>query len=169
MPTLVDPSVTLPSFQQAMDAGTIKVHPCTLDKTLFHHFDSPEGDPRMTYVRLNETRQVTVLIQFLRAEPYEDERCFSVGWAVPTKFRGNGRASEACLAAVRELRHVFLSKFPSKAFYIEGIVGVGNLASQKTAEKVFTSAGIPGTDSYSGESILQFVRLIEETTHLLIP
>ena len=38
----------------------------------------------MTYVRLDEQKQVTALIQFLNVEPYEGERCFGVGWAVPT-------------------------------------------------------------------------------------
>ncbi|WP_156955126.1 GNAT family protein [Polaromonas glacialis] len=169
MPLLVDPSVVLPSFQKAMDAGVIEVHPCTLDKTLFHHLDIADGEPRMTYARLDKAKQVTVLVQFFNAEPYEGERCFDVGWAVPLKFRGKGRAGEAFLAAVRELRHIFLSKQQGKKFYLEGIIGVDNLASRKTAEKVFASAGISGTDTNSGAPILQFVRCIENTTNLRLP
>jgi hypothetical protein len=169
MPSLVDPSVVLPSFQQAMDAGVIEVHPCTLDETLFHHFDIANGEPRMTYARLNEAKQVTVLVQFFQAQPYESESCFDVGWAVPVKFRGEGRAGEAFLAAVRELRQVFLSTKRGRTFYVEGIIGIDNLASRKTAEKVFASAGIPGTDTNSGEPILQFVRRIDEATDLRLP
>lgn len=116
MPSLVDPSVLLPSFQQAMNAGAIQLHPCSLDKTLLHHFDYAEGEPRMSYVRLAEQKQVTVLIQFLNAEPYEGERCFDVGWAVPTEFRGKGRSGKTFLDALRELRYVFLSKNPGKGF-----------------------------------------------------
>lgn len=166
MPSLVDPSVVLPSFQQAVDAGTINIHPCTLDKTLIHHFDVADGEPRMTYVRLNEARQVTVLVQFCHAQLYEGERCFDVGWAVPAEFRGEGRAGETFLAAVRELRHVFQSKQRNKVFYVEGIVGVENVASRATAEKVFASTGIPGTESNSGETILQFIRRIDKATDL---
>lgn len=166
MPSLVDPSDTLPSFQQAMNTGAIHIHPCSLDKTLLHHFDYPQGKPRMTYVRLDEQKQVTALIQFLHVEPYEGERCFGVGWAVPTEFRGKGRSGKTFLDALREIRHVFLSKNPGKGFYVEAIVGIDNLASLKTAKKVFASDGTPGTDSYSGEPILQFVRRIDETTDI---
>lgn len=149
-----------------MDTGAIEVRPCTLDKTLLHHFDTPNGEPRMTYVRLNEARQVTVLIQFLRADPYEGQPCFDAAWAVPTEFRGKGRACEAFLAAVRELRH---SVPRGKAFYVEAVVGVDKVASRKTAERAFGSPGIPGIDSNSGEPILQFVRLIEEASDLRNP
>jgi hypothetical protein len=64
------------------------------------------------------------------------------------------------------LRHAFLSTQRGKAFYVEGIVGVDNVASRKTAEKVFASAGIPGIDSNSGQPILQFVRRIDGATDL---
>ena len=123
----------------------------------------------MTYARLNEAKRVTVLVQFCQAQPYEGERCFDVGWAVPAKFRGEDRAGEVFLAAVRELRHIFLSTQRGKAFYVEGIIGVDNFASLKTAEKVFAGIGIPGADSNSGEPILQFIRRIDESTGLQLP
>jgi hypothetical protein len=166
MPSIIDPSVVLPSFQQAMDAGAIKVQACALDKTLLHHFDVPNGEPRITYVRLNEAKQVTVLVQFLTAQPYQGEPCFDTAWAVPVKFRGAGRAREAFLAAVKELRHGLMSAQRGKAFYVEAVVGVDNVASRRTAEEAFRNPGIPGIDSNSGEPILQFVRRIDEATDL---
>jgi hypothetical protein len=166
MPSLVDPSVVLPSFQHAMETGEINIHPCKLDKTLHQHLDRPNGEPRMTYVRLNEARQVTSLVQFLQAQPYKGAQCFDVGWAVPLKFRGQGRAGDTFLAALRELQHAYFSPGRNNSFYVEGIIGTDNFASLKTAEKVFASSGIPGIDSNSGEPILQFVRCIEKTSAL---
>lgn len=170
MPTqLTDPSVTLPSFQRELDAGGIQIHPCTLDKTLLHHFDAPNGEPRMTYVRLNEHKQVTVQIQFIQTQPYEDCKCFAVAWAVPPQFRGQSRAGEAFLAAVRELRHAFLAQPRGGAFYVEGVIAVENIASRRTAEKVFASAGVHGTDKRANVAIMQYLRRIESNTELESP
>lgn len=166
---LPDPSVVLPSFQQALDAGVIQIHPCTLDKSLFHHSDVANGEPRMTYVRLNEQKHLTVLIQFFQAQPYEGRKCFDVGWAVPPQFRGQGRAGEAFLAAVRELRHVFVARPRGDVFYVEGIIGVDNMASRRTAEKVFATAGLHDVDKDAGVPIVQYVRRIDVETDLESP
>ena len=76
-----DVAGALKSFQEALDAGEIGLRPDTLDAKLFVHLDRPNGELRLTYVRLHR-KKVTGMVQFIQCDPVEDEPCFSVGWAV---------------------------------------------------------------------------------------
>lgn len=65
LPNVAD---ALQSFQQAFDAGQIHLQPGTLDGTIFVHLDRPNGELRLTYVRM-ECRTVTAMVQFIRCDP----------------------------------------------------------------------------------------------------
>lgn len=162
---LPDLMSAMESFQQALNAGDIQLRPGELDSDLYLHMDRPQGEIRLTYVRLQGDR-VTAMVQFLPAEPYEGERCFSVGWAVPEKFRGRGRASEAFLAAIREMRNGFSRHPEFKGFWIEGVVGEENKASQKVAEKVISAPVQIGIDKNAGVPIFQYFRWIDGNTEI---
>ena len=95
---LPDLASALASFQQALTAGYIQLQAGVLDPAIYVFMDRPNEEVRLTYVRL-KGRTVTALVQFVPTDKVEGEPCFSVGWAVPAKFRGHGRSGEAFLAA----------------------------------------------------------------------
>ncbi|MGE3433483.1 MAG: GNAT family N-acetyltransferase [Ramlibacter sp.] len=136
---LPDIAGALRSLQEAFSAGAIRLQPGALDPELFVHMDRPNGELRLTYVRLRG-KKVTAMVQFIPCDPVEDEPCFNVGWAVPENLRGQGRSGEAFIAAVKEMRHGFASH-GMDAFWIEGVVGEDNVASQRVAERVIS--GLP--------------------------
>ncbi len=161
---LPDLSLALRSFQQALDNGQIALRPGSLDAQLFVHLDRPNGELRLTYVRLEQAK-VTALVQFIQADPVAMEPCFSVGWAVPEELWGQGRVGEAFMAAVKELRHGMAPQGMT-AFWIEGIVGADNKASQRAAEKVISAPVATDTDSHAGVPVVQYIRRIDAQTQL---
>lgn len=162
--SLPDVASALKSFQQALDGGEIRLQPGALDRKLFVHLDRPNGEIRLTYVRL-ERKKVTALIQFIPCDPVKDEKCFSVGWAVPEELRGQGRAGEAFIAALKEVRHGFAPQGLT-AFWVEGVVGEDNKASQRVAEKVISAPVSTGTDRFVGVPVFQYLRRIDARTVL---
>ena len=161
---LPDLSSALQSFQRALDAREIRLQKGTLDPELFMHLDSPNGESRMTYVRV-EKRRVTSMVQLIHAEPYEGETCFAVGWAVPEDLRGQGRAGQTFLAAVKEVRHGF-TPHGLTAFWVEAVVGVDNTASQRVAERVISAPVKTSVDAVAGAPIIQYLRRIDALTVL---
>lgn len=157
------PDITsaLVSFQRALDSGGIQPTKCEVDRDLFVLFDRPNGEPRLTYVRL-QGRTVTVMVQFLRTDDYEGEPCFQVAWAVPEAFQGHKRAAEAFLVAVREMRRNF-SKKKDPPFWVEGFLSPDNVASRRTAERVISSRPV---DDAPENGQLQFLRHILAETDL---
>ena len=161
---LPDLASALASFQQAFGAGFIQLQPGVLDPSIYVFMDSPNGEVRLTYVRL-KARTVTALVQFIPTEEVEGEPCFSVGWAVPAEFRGSGRSGEAFLAALRELRHG-MSRQGMNAFWVEGVVGADNIASQRMAEKVISAPTKTGTDKFADVPVVQYLRRVDAQTEL---
>lgn len=161
---LPDVAGALKSFQQALDAGEVHIQPGTLDGQLFVHMDRPNGETRLTYVRL-ERKKVTAMVQFIPCDSVEGEPCFNVGWAVPEEIRGQGRAGEAFIAAVKELRHGF-APHGMACFWVEAIVGADNKASQRVAEKVVSAPISTDTDRFSGVPVVQYLRRIDAQTLL---
>jgi RimJ/RimL family protein N-acetyltransferase len=161
---LPDLEGALKSFQQAFARGEIELHRGTLDPNIYLHLDRPNGEMRMTYVRVSGG-VVTAMVTFIQCEPVEGERCYNIGWAVPPDMRGQGRAGEAFLAATKELRHG-LARHGISAFYVEGIVDVENAASRRVAERVISPGGDPEPDSFTGVPIVQYLRRITADTVL---
>lgn len=164
MPLMPDLESAMKSFEQAIKAGAIPVQPGALDGKLLVHLDRPNGEPRLTYARVDGNK-VTAFVTFIQCEPVEGLRCYNVGWAVPSNLRGQGRAGEVFKAAVNELRHG-LARNGVSAFYVEGVVDETNVASQRTAEKVISPPVKTGMDSEAGVPVVQYLRKIEATTVL---
>ena len=161
---LPDVSSALKSFQQALAANAIPVQRGDLDREMLVHMDRPNGETRLTYARVSG-RTVVVLIQFIPSDPYESEPCFNVGWAVAEAYQGQGRAREAVVAALKEMRNGF-TRAGMKAFWVEAIVGKDNVASQRLAEKVLSAPIKKSADSFSGDPIVQYLRRIDAQTEL---
>lgn len=161
LPDLVS---ALASFQQALAAGHIRLQPGVLDPAIHVFMDRPNDEVRLTYARLTG-RTVTALIQFVPTDEVEGEPCFSVGWAVPTKFQGSGRSGEAFLAALKELRHG-MSRQGMNSFWVEGVVGADNIASHRMAEKVISAPMKTGKDRFANVPVVQYLRRIDALTEL---
>lgn len=164
MANLPDLTSAMKSFEKALVTGEIAVQACALDSKLFLHLDKPNGESRLTYVRLDE-KTVTALAMFIKCDPVEGQPCFNVGWAVPEKFQGKSRAAEVFKAAVNELRYG-LARNGVTTFYVEAVVAADNKASQRIAEKVISTAGKVDTDAYSGVPVIQYLRKIDAGTVL---
>ncbi|KAI3593385.1 hypothetical protein D9X30_1695 (plasmid) [Cupriavidus sp. U2] len=154
-----DLEMPMKSFEAALKSREIAVQPGALDEKIFVHMDKPAGEPRFSYVRLDRTT-VTAFVVFIPADPYERLPCFQVGWAVPKELRGQGRAADAFRAAVNELWNG-MSRNGMREFYVEAVVEQGNVASEKLAEKVVSSAVKTGIDKNAGVPITQYFRKID--------
>lgn len=159
MTRMTDPSDALSSFQQALVASEIALQPGALDKAIFVHADRPNGYPRLTYVRL-QGRTVTALVMYVRIEPIDDIPTYAVGYAVPEQFRGQGRAKNIVGASIKELT-VGLARNGIGKYYIEAVIGVDNLASQRVAVATITPDPKSIIDSVSQLPALLYLRLVE--------
>lgn len=166
LPNLED---ALASFRLALKKREITLRPCESDSSLFMHADRPtDDDMRMTYARL-QGNDVTVMISVLPDRPYEGKPCFGLGCAVPQRFRGRGRAAEATVAVMKELRQG-LARAGITSFYVEAVIGVNNIASQRTAAKAIARIAVAeDLDKDAGVPVVQYIRLIEAHTDLDSP
>jgi len=160
MPALTDPLNALLSFQRALQNRAVAPRPGDLDPTVLVYVDQPNGELRLTYVRL-EGQKVAALVNFTNAEPIESGMpCYGIGYAVHQNYRQQGRAKSLVEAAIAELRNG-LGRNRIPAFHVEAIVGADNVASQHVAAKTLSPNATLGTDQYSGVPILQYVRKVE--------
>lgn len=155
---MTDPSNALQSLQaELLRVGVTQLQRGVLDRDLRVHFDKPDGGLRVTYVRLDGST-VTAFVEFASCEPIERTPCYAVGYAVPEKYRNQGRAKEILKAALSEMQRGFGRL---GAFYVEAIVGADNRASQRVAEQVISGAPEAITDKVSGLPAFRYVRRIE--------
>ena len=159
MPGLTDPFPAFQSFQRAYAAGQIELQRGRVDRNLYLHVDHPNGEPRFTYVRL-AGQTVTVMAEFVRCDPVEGSPCLHVGYAVDPAHRRRGLAKSLLPAAIKELQAGFGGAgYPG--FYVEAIVGLDNIASQKVAAAGITPDMVEGTDHISGLPIYQYLKKFE--------
>lgn len=159
---MTDPSDALSSFQQALVNGEIQLQRGKIDPDLFVYLDHPNGQPRFTYVRL-EQKTVTALVLLVISDPIENVPCFQVGYAVPDSYRNQGRAKSAVDSAIAELKHGF-SRNNISTFFVEAIVGIDNEASKHVAAATISNLPVEVTDQFSGLPALHYVRKIDKST-----
>ena len=82
----------LTGFNAALKAGAIKVQPTATDPKVFIHADSPEGTPRLSYVRMKGAHATAVAVVVI-TEPLENLPVIHIGCAVREDQRGKGAAS----------------------------------------------------------------------------
>lgn len=157
---MTDPSNAMHSFQEELKSGRIKIQPGDIYPTLYFYGDNI-GDRkfRLTYVTL-ENMIVTAFVNFVLCAPIEKIPCLQIGYAVPEAYRNQNRAKEAIRMAIIEAQHG-LKRNAIATFYVEAIIGVHNIASQRVAEKVISDTPMSITDEFSGLPALQYLRKIE--------
>ncbi len=99
---MTDVSFSLKSFQQAVRANAVDMHPSATDRNLLFHVDRPgKGVTRLTFARM-KGRTVTAMVMFTQVELYEGQPCYQIGYAVPKRYQKQGRAKEIVAAAIKE-------------------------------------------------------------------
>jgi RimJ/RimL family protein N-acetyltransferase len=159
MSEMADPMAALRTLQPAIDTGGVILRPCARDKTMSIILDFAGDEPRTTYVIL-EARRAKCIVQFVHAYPVDGIPCLSIGYATMDDARGRGLASAAVVNAIDDMR-AGLRKHGVERFYVEAIVSTSNEASKKVAERALGPAVQSGTDQFSGEPIVQFLKLVE--------
>jgi hypothetical protein len=155
---MTDSSNALQLFQEALLRGEIRLQRGTLDPNLYLHVDHPDGETRFTYVTL-EDKTVTALVNSTLCDPVERSPCFSIGYAVPEGYRGQGRAKEIINAGIVEMKHS-LGRYGQ--FYVEAVVGAENKPSQRVAEKTISDTPVAITEKLSGLPAFRYIRKIEQ-------
>lgn len=146
---MTDPSTALESFQKAYDSGYIRLKQCTLDTNLYLFKDEAMGSKRCTYVRVENAKIVTAFVMLAWTQPIDGIPCLAIGYAVPEKFRRQGRAKDAVKAALAEIKHE-LSRAPIKRYCVEAIVERTNEGSKRIAEQLISDEPEAITDEISG-------------------
>ena len=160
MPAMTDTMAALTSLQQALDNRLVMLQRCKLHPDLQVHLDEPSpGVSRFTYANISKG-EVLAIAMFVVAEPVEGVPCFQLGYAVLDSARKAGLGSAIVAKSIEEISHGFKAT-PLKKFYVEAVVGRGNLPSNKIAAKVLAARPTEITDVFSGEAALQYLRLVE--------
>jgi hypothetical protein len=160
MPRMTDPFAALQSFQEAFANGALSLERGAIDPELFIHVDHPNGSTRFTYVRLDH-RTVIALVMFALADPLEGSPCLQIGYAVPERYRAQGRAKDIVVAAIAELKKG-LTGNGVPAFYIEAVVGMDNEPSMRVAAATISTSPVQTTDQVSGLPALHYVLKVEK-------
>jgi hypothetical protein len=161
MPQMTDPFAALEPFQQAFANGVLSLQRGVIDPELFVHVDYPDGSTRrLTYVRLDR-RTVTALVMFALVDPIEGSPCFQIGYAVPERYRAQGRAKDIVVAAIAELKRG-LTGNGVPAFYVEAVVGTDNEPSMRVAAATLSTSPVQITDHVSGLPALQYLLKVEK-------
>lgn len=161
MSTIVDPHVGLISYQQALRDGSIRPVRCGSHPELFVMHDEPkQGVQRLTYA-FNVGDVAKAYAVYIRADFLEGKPCFGVGYATAEQFRNQGLATEIVKASMEELRRGMERHLREPGFYVEAIVGLDNLASQKVAARSLSDTPESTIDRVSGKPALHYIKLVE--------
>lgn len=159
MSSITDPMNAHTQLQVAFDKRVVQLTPCEIYRELGMIADKPNGTPRFTYTLIKDEKVQAVSL-FALTEPIKDIPCFNIGYAVIEKERSKGIAAQIVKKGIDELQHGLKRKGISE-FHIEAVISVTNEPSKKLAEKLISDSPISGTDSFSGEAVLQYVRKVK--------
>lgn len=156
MPSLVNPMDALRTFEPALRRGELDVQRGVVDPSLMIHMDMPQGIWRITYAKLRDNAVIGIAI-IIPADHEKGLPVFQIGYAVPQQLRKRGIAKELARSAIEEFS-AGMARNGIVHFFLEAMVGVKNVASQKVAQDVIGGEPRPTIDSNSGEEILQYLK-----------
>jgi hypothetical protein len=159
---MADPYHGLVSFQQGLRAGILNPAPVKPYKNLYSHFDvSAPGVQRLTYVRLNEHgKTVTAFPSCVMNGQVDGYPCVAFGYAVPEDMRNRGFAKAIVRDAMQD-QAVQAARAGHSAVYIEAVVDIANLASQRAAEAVLGAPREEIVDRLSTRQAYRYTRRLD--------
>jgi len=158
MSEMTDPMEALTSLQIEVKRG-LRFKPCELDSSIGVYMDQPNGSTRLSYAKI-EDGIVKALSLFVAVDPIDGVACFTAGYSVANDCRNNGIATSFLKNSIAELKHGLGENGVNK-FYIEAIVGVDNIASQKVAAKTISTTHEAVVDCCSGKGAFRYLHLVE--------
>jgi predicted acetyltransferase len=167
---MADPHQGMLSFQESLRAGILDLHPVKKHKDLYSHFDRPApGVNRLTYVRLTKDRKtVQAFLSCVMNGEIDGAPCTAVGYSVPEQLRNKGLAKEILRDVVQD-QVSQAGNFGRKILYIEAVVDVTNVASQRVAEAVLRVEREIITDSASGRPAYRYTARFDTTSGRQLP
>lgn len=157
MAGIANPMDAFLTLQGAIDDGEVQLHPCEIHRDLHVLVDHPNDEVRITYVMMTAGR-VQAIAQFCQADPVGHVPCFSAGVAVDEDLRGKGLAGSVVSKGLEELRHG-LNRNGVGDYFVEAVVSVSNIPSNRLATRVFSDSPKRDTDFFSGEPVFQYLKL----------
>lgn len=158
MPGMTDPMDALRSLQRAVDSRIVRLSRCELHADLHVISDEAGGNPRITYANVRGGEVVAIAI-FVITEPVHGVPCFQLGYAVVESMRSQGLASDIVVKGMRELLNG-LKRNGATQFYVEAVIAADNEHSNKLAKRFLSDTPQETKDSVSGESALQYLKLL---------
>lgn len=161
---MTDPHDGMVSFQQALRVGMLEIGLVTSHSDLFSHYDIPSpGVCRLTYVRLSEDRRtVKAFLSCIMNGEVDGFPCVAVGYAVPESERNQGYAKQILQDVIND--QIFQSrKNGIETLYIEAVVDVTNVASQRVAESVLDKKRESIIDFLSGRTAYRYTARFSDT------
>jgi len=156
---MVDPMDALAKLQEAVDGGWVVLRPGEIYPDLGVWMDQPAGKTRLTYAQVTG-RKVEAVALFAHNGYIEGIARFQAGYAVVKSMRQKGIVSALVSKGIAEMRHGFGTRRATR-FYIEAVVSLKNMASNKLAKRLLSDAPEEITDEFSREPALRYVKLIE--------
>jgi len=158
MSNMINPLDGLLKLQAGIDSG-LRMVKCPGGSGLSVFFDEPEGVLRLTYAMM-EGDTIIAYSVFLKDKPINGVDVFDVGYAVLEEYRGKGIATHVLKNSIDLLTDTMRSVNTFTGYYIEAIIGVNNIASNKLAHKIISDTPNKIVDKHSGEDAYQYLRLI---------
>jgi hypothetical protein len=160
MPVMTDPMAALNSLQQVIDNRLVVLQRCKVHRGLQLLLDEPApGKTRFTYANISNGKVIAIAM-FALADRVNGVPCFQLGYAVLESMRNTGLGEATVRKSIEEISKGFKAT-PLQRFYVEAIVGVSNIPSNKIATKILSPAPTECTDALSGQPALQYLRLVE--------
>lgn len=161
MSAIVDPHIGFLSFQKALRKGIINPVFCEGHPELYVMHDEPEGgEPRLTYAFISG-KVAKAYAVYIMAEALEGKPCLCLGYATDELYRNQGLATEIVKVSMEELRKAIAPQLREPGFYVEAIIGLDNLASQKVAARTLGGDPTRVIDAASGLPALRYVKFID--------
>ena len=154
---MANPIIPLLLLQEAISAGEFIV-PLELNDDYLLMYDEVPSGKRYSYAKIinNEVQVVAILGE---EDPVNGIKCYSVGYAVSEKYRGQNLSIDAVHKGVDDLKRQLRQTTTIKNFYLEALVATTNSSSIRIAEKIFLTSGTPMIDTESGTKSLFFHKL----------
>jgi hypothetical protein len=147
------------SLQLAVDSDGVQLRHCDLHDELRLVVDSPNGTPRFTYAIMKDGK-VHAIASFVQADPIDGTPCFNIGYAVAEAVRRRGLGVRVLELAIEEFANG-MSRTPIRGIYLEAVVSVQNVPSNKIARQVMFSEPKEDVDCFSGEPVNQYLRKLD--------
>ncbi|QDX97065.1 hypothetical protein EGD00_08170 [Pectobacterium carotovorum subsp. carotovorum] len=155
--SMTDPYDGMVSFQQALHEGILEISPVANHQDLFSYLDVPApGIRRLTYARLSEDRRtVKAFLSCVMNGEVDGFPCVAVGYAVPESERNQGYAKMILRDVISD--QIYQSRMSDiHTLYIEAVIDVSNIVSQRVAEAVLNVERESIIDAVSGRSAYRY-------------